>query len=498
MAMKKYLIGIDVGTSGTKSVLFNTAGEVVASATVEYPMYQPKNGWAEQNPEDWWAAAVSTVKTITKDIDKDEIAGIGLTGQMHSLVLLDEGDNVIRPAILWCDGRTEAECREIEATVGRERLIELTANPALPGFSAPKLLWIRNNEPENYARCRHILIAKDYIRFKLTGEYATDMSDASGTSLLNVKDRCWCDEIIDALEIDKAIMPMLYESPEISGKVSAEAAALTGLPCGLPVAAGAGDNAASAVGCGVAENGKAFTTIGTSGVVFVHTDKPTIDTKGRIHTFCAAVPGEWHVMGVTQAAGLSLNWFKRNFAENIGYGDLDKGASEIPCGSDRLIYLPYLMGERTPILDTNARGVFFGLSAIHSKYHLARAVMEGVTYSLTDCLSVINEVGIGIENMALCGGGGKSALWRSMVSDCFSMPVDTMVSEEGPAMGAAILAGCASGVYESVKQGCASAVKTKSTTAPSRENTKVYHKYYELYKALYSALKDEYSKLKEI
>ena len=486
--MSKYLIGIDVGTSGTKSVLFDVAGRVICSATEEYPMAQPKNGWAEQNPEDWWDAAVKTVISVTEKIDKNDIVGIGLTGQMHSLVILDENNKVIRPAILWCDGRTNDECREIEAAVGRERLIELTANPALPGFTAPKLLWIRNNEPENYVRIRHALIAKDYIRFKLTGEYCTDMSDASGTSLLNVTKRCWSDEVIDALGIDKAILPKLLESVEVSGRTTAEAAKLLGIPEGTPVAAGAGDNAASALGCGICNDGDCFTTIGTSGVVFVHTKQPRIDPRGRIHTFCAAVPGEWHVMGVTLAAGQSLNWFRRNFAETVSYKELDAGCENLPIGSDRLIYLPYIMGERTPILNSDARGVFFGLSGIHTKFHLARAVMEGVSFSLLDCLSVIEENGISVGDVALCGGGGKSVLWQKMIADVFEKRINTMASEEGPALGAAILAGCAAGIYKNVNEGCQIATSIAKNTDPCQENSEVYKRFYSLYRDLYPTL----------
>lgn len=308
-----YLIGIDIGTSGTKTVLFDTDGNTVKSSTAGYPLYQPRNGWAEQEPEDWWHAAVKTLRDVTAGIDSDEIKGIGLSGQMHGLVMLDETNSVIRPSIIWCDGRTAAECEKITELVGRERLIEVTANPALAGFTASKIMWVKKHEPENYEKCRHILLPKDYICFKLTGEYATEVSDASGMQLLDIKNRSWSDEVLEKLNIDKALLAKVYESPEITGYITEETAKLTGLSAGIPVAGGAGDNAAAAVGVGAVENKKAFTTIGTSGVVFAHTDKMVIDKEGRVHTFCCAVPGKWHVMGVTQAAGLSLKWFRDNF-----------------------------------------------------------------------------------------------------------------------------------------------------------------------------------------
>ncbi len=496
--MKQYLIGIDVGTSGTKSVLFDTVGNAVASATVEYPMQQPQNGWAEQDPADWWDAAVRTLRELTKKAVDGKIVGIGLSGQMHSLVMLDERNDVIRPSILWCDGRTVEECAEIEQTVGRERLIAITANPALPGFTASKLMWVKKHEPENYAACRHILLAKDYIRFRLTGEYATEVSDASGMQLLNVTERRWSKELCDLLEIPTAWLPKVHESPEVSGYITQEIADLTGLPVGIPVAGGGGDNASAAIGTGVCRAGRAFTTVGTSGVVFAHTEKPLIDPKGRIHTFCAAVPGEWHVMGVTQAAGLSLNWFRNNFATDISYRELDEKSAEIPLGSEKLLYLPYLMGERTPVLDSNARGVFFGLSAMHTKYHLARAVMEGVSYSLRDCLEVFSETGVTVDQMMLCGGGAKSRFWGQMISDVYGLPIVTPESNEGAALGAAILGGCAAGVYSSVQEGCDAAVRAGNTISPDSASHEKYLDFYKIYQGLYPALKSSFAKLASI
>ena len=412
-----YLIGVDLGTSGTKTVLFDQNGESLASATVEYPLYQPQNGWAEQDPADWWDAAVRTIRQVLgqSGVDPQKVAGVGISGQMHGLVMLDGEGQVLRRSILWCDGRTSQECAEITQAVGAQRLIQLSANPALTGFTGGKILWVRRHEPELYEKCRQILLPKDYVRYKLTGVYASEVSDASGTNLLDVSKRCWSQEILEKLRINRELLPPLFESCQVAGRVTDEAAALTGLAPGTPVVAGAGDNAAAAVGTGVVERGKAFTTIGTSGVVFAHTDRMAIDPKGRVHTFCCAVPGAWHVMGVTQGAGLSLKWFRDNFcgaekeaAALMGvdpYYLMDKEAETVPVGANKLLYLPYLMGGRTPHLDPDARGVFFGLSAIHTRKDMLRAVMEGVAYSLNDCMGVFREMGVAIDDMMACGGG---------------------------------------------------------------------------------------------
>ena len=496
--MKKYLIGIDVGTSGTKSALFDLDGNVIASATAEYPLYQPQNGWAEQDPEDWWRAVVATLSNVTEHASDGEICGIGLSGQMHGLVMLDAQDRVIRNAILWCDGRSAAECADIERIVGREKLIAITANPAVAGFTASKILWVRKHEPENYERCRMMLLPKDYIRFRLTGAFATEVSDASGTQLLDVAGRCWSEEICRLLEVDPSMLPKMHESVEVTGRVTEEASSLTGLPVGIPVAGGAGDNAAAAIGTGVCQNGRAFTTIGTSGVVFAHTDKPAIDQKGRVHTFCCAVPGAWHVMGVTQAAGLSLNWFRNNLAGQYSYAELDSLCADVPIGAQRLLYLPYLMGERTPILDSDARGAFVGLSAVHGVAEMARAVMEGISYSLRKCFDLLAEMGIETTDMAVCGGGSKSGLWRQMLADLYGVSVKTLASSEGAALGAAILGGCAAGVYGSVAEGCARAVRPKEETAPDMQKHERYEQVYALYNGLYGQLKPTFDRLKAL
>ncbi len=506
----KYAIGIDVGTSGTKTVLFDEKGCKIASHTVEYPMYQPKNGWAEQKPEDWWGAVVETIAEVMKKsgADKNEIAGIGISGQMHGLVMLDENDNVLRPSIIWCDQRTGEECRDIENIIGRERLIEITANPALTGFTASKIMWVKKHEPEIYAKCAHILLPKDYIRLKLTGEYATEVSDASGMQLLDVPNRRWSDEVLDKLGINKKLLGKVYESPEVTGYVKPEIAEKCGIAAGTPVVGGAGDNAAAAVGEGVVCDGRAFTTIGTSGVVFAHTDNIEIDPKGRVHTFCCAVPGAWHVMGVTQAAGLSLRWLRDTVctseiaeAEKAGvdpYKIMDEEANKSKIGANRLLYLPYLMGERTPHLDPDCRGAFVGLSGMHDRGDIIRSVLEGVCYSLKDCLGVLGEMNVKPESMKVCGGGGKSRLWRKMLADVYGISVTTIQSDEGPALGVAILALVGAGVYPSVREACDSIIKTKDTIEADAENTAEYAKFYSIYKGLYSHLSGDFKALSKL
>ncbi len=504
----KYLIGIDLGTSATKTVLFDEKGNSISSASFEYPMQQPQNGWAEQNPEDWYNAAISTLKNVIgcSGINSDDIVSIGISGQMHGLVMLDEKCDIIRPAILWCDQRTGKECEELTAKLGINTLINITANPALTGFTASKILWVKNNEPENFSKCRHILLPKDYLRFRLTGEFATEVSDASGMQLLDVPNRKWSDIMIDALEIKKEYLAKVYESPEITGYINTDTAEKTGLSTATSVVGGAGDNAAAAVGMGVVTEGKAFTTIGTSGVVFAHTDRPVIDPKGRVHTFCCAVPDAWHVMGVTQGAGLSLQWFKNNFcyeelklaeSENKDvYQITDAKAESISIGCDKLIYLPYLMGERTPHLDPDCRGVFFGISAMHTKSHFIRALMEGVTYSLYDCLLVLKEMDITPLSMLLCGGGSKSKLWKKMICDTFATPVETAKSSDAAALGVAVLAAVGAGIYSSVKEACDNMVPAVSDKIePDLNNTDSYRKYYNVYSSLYSSLRGSYKDL---
>lgn len=505
-----YLLGIDIGTSGTKTVLFDENGNSVASALEEYPLYQPNIGWAEQDPEDWWKATCLSIKAVLakSGVNPSDVKGIGLSGQMHGAVLLDKDYNVLRRAIIWCDQRSFAECEQITSLVGKERLIEITANPALTGFTASKIMWIKNNEPQIFEKAKKILLPKDYIRFRLTGEFATEVSDASGMQLMDIPGRKWSNEVLDKLGIDKSLLGELYESQEISGRVCREASLLTGLKEGTPVAGGAGDQAAGAVGNGIVKPGVISSTIGTSGVVFAYSERVSIDPKGRVHTFCHAVPNTWHIMGVTQAAGLSLKWFRDNFCiEEKRVADLmkvdpyvlmDQEASKADAGCGGLIYLPYLMGERTPHLDPYAKGVFFGLSAKHEKQDMLRAIMEGVVYSLKDCLEIIKDMGVAINEIRASGGGGRSRLWKQMQADVFGTSITTINVSEGPALGVALLAGVGVGIYKSVPEACDAVIKVKEVQEPDMKLNEKYARIYKIYGQIYNSLKKDFRDLAAI
>lgn len=499
------LLGIDIGTTGARALVVDaTDGRVIASDTAEYRLSTPRPRWAEQDPVDWWGGTVDAVRGALSRaaavLDRDaEILGIGLSGQMHGAALLDEDGEVVTPALLWCDGRTEAECREITETIGAERLIELTANPALVGFSAPKLLWVRKHLPEAWARVRKFLLPKDYIRYRLTGTYATEVSDASGTLLFDVANRTWSQEVLDALKLDPDLLPPVYESPEVSARVTPEAAALMGLKIGTPVVGGGGDQAAGAVGAGIVEPGLVSVTVGSSGVVFAHAEAPMRDPRGRVHTFCHAVPGAWHVMGVTQGAGLSLRWFRDEVfgeaaireARDAGrdpYDVMTERAFQAPAGSDGLLFLPYLMGERTPHLDPQARGVFCGLTGAHKQAHMTRAVLEGVAYSLRDCAEILREMQVPLEEVRAAGGGAKSGVWRHIIANVLGREVVTLAASEGPAYGAALLAGVGVGVWKTVPEACAATVRLQDRTAPHAEDTAIYERSYPLYRELYERL----------
>jgi len=507
-----YFMGVDLGTTGARAIIVEGAsGRVVAGATSEYPLYTPQPLWAEQDPADWWRGSVEAIRgalvAATKELgNTPEIAAVGLSGQMHGVVLLDEADNVLGPSLIWCDGRAQAECDFITETVGADYLIKLTANPAIVGFSAPKLLWLRQHRPQEFLKACHFLLPKDYIRLKLTGEYASEVSDASGTLLFDVAHRRWSSEMLRLLEIDSAILPEVYESQEVSGQISAIAAADTGLKIGTPVVGGGGDQAAGAVGNGIVRAGLVSSTIGSSGVVFAHSVTPARDPGGRVHTFCHAVPGAWHVMGVTQGAGLSFRWFRdevagpleKEVAAKAGrdiYEVLTAKAAEAPAGSDGLIFLPYLMGERTPHLDPQARGVWFGLTGAHHRSQLVRSVLEGVAYSLQDCLSIFAEMGLPIEEIRASGGGGKSPLWRQIQADVFGREVVTINAAEGPAYGAALLAGVGANFWPSVEEACAATIQITSHTNPIAANVATYQHYYPIYRDIYQKLKPLYKTL---
>jgi xylulokinase len=490
------LLGIDTGTGGTRAVVIDEQGKVSGSSTCEHePFVSPKPAWAEQDPRDWWRACGIAVRgaLATSGVRADDIAAVGMTGQMHGSVLLDETGEVLRPALIWCDQRTDAQCRAITNQVGAARLIQLTSNPAITGFTLPKLRWVLEQEPELWSRVRSILLPKDYVRFRLTRARATDVADASGTLLFDVARRCWSTEMLQATEIDESFLPQVFESPEVSGMVSAEGSAATGLRVGTPVVAGAGDQAAGAIGMGVVKPGMVSATIGTSGVVFAATARPSLDPLGRIHTFCHAIPERWHVMGVTQAAGLSLRWFRDQFGAGLDdsrdpYERLTDEAS-VPAGSDGLLWAPYLMGERTPHLDPNARGALIGLTASHTRAQVIRAILEGVAFSLRDTLTIFKEIEVPIERIRLGGGGARSTLWRQIQADVYGQPVEVLAAEEGAAYGAALLAGVGSGAWSSVDEACEAAVSVSAQIDPDKDNAALMDEQYQRYRAIYPALR---------
>jgi xylulokinase len=499
-----YVIGIDVGTTGTKTILMDEQGNVAARALAEYPLLSPKPGWAEQDPEQWWQACVDTLCDVmtSSGVDARDVAGIGLTGQMHGAVFLDRNNNVVRPPILWCDQRTAEQCEFITAKIGAARLIELVCNPALTGFTAPKILWLKQNEPEKYSEVVKVLLPKDYIRFKLTGEFATEVSDASGTLLFDVTNRRWSTEVMSELDIPADFMPQCYESPEVSGKLSADVAGRVGLKPGTPVVGGGGDQAAGAVGNGIVRQGVISSTVGTSGVVFAFSDKVTLDPQGRVHTFCHAVPGAWHVMGVMLSAGGSLRWYRDTFAleekalaASSGrdpYEHITEQAGTAPVGSEGLIFLPYLTGERTPHADPHARGVFFGLSLRHTKAHAARAILEGVAYGMRDSLEIIKGMGVPITEIRASGGGARSRLWRQIQADVNGVAMVTINVDEGPAYGAALLAAVGAGLFGSVEEACDATISVRDKVEPNAEAGRIYEKYYCVYRNLYTDLKPRF------
>jgi xylulokinase len=493
-----YLLGIDVGTSGTRALILDEAGRVISSATEDHQAFaSPQIGWAEQDPHDWWRACCAAVPKALAHahLSGDQIACVGLSGQMHGAVLLDQQARVVRPALIWCDVRTEKQSRDLTAQIGAERLIQLTCNPALTNFTLTKCLWVRENEPENWSRVRSLLLPKDYVRFELTGERATDMADASGTLLLDVAHRRWSKEMLEFVQMDESLLPALYESPEICGQVSAAGAAATGLKIGTPVVAGAGDQAAGSTGMGVVSPGAVSATIGTSGVVLAATDSPALDPRGRLHTFCHAVPGRWLVMGVTQAAGLSLRWFRDQFAvvaadgRPESYDRLTTDAAKAPSGCDGLLWAPYLMGERTPYLDPAARGMLVGLTASHTRGHVIRAILEGVAFSLRDTFTIFQEIKVPVKRIRLGGGGARSALWRQIQADIYAQPVETVEAEEGAAYGAAILAGVGAKVWPSVDAACDSIVQVAGSTNPNPQGSLAMQKAYKAYRRIYPAMK---------
>ncbi len=504
----KVLIGIDIGTSATKSIVCDVRGRILATASHEYPVSTPRPGWSEQSPELWWTAAVKTVRALLKaaKVKGADVAGVGLSGQMHGAVLLDRSDKVLRPAILWNDTRSAAECDEMTRIIGAERLINLVSNPALVSFTATRLLWVRNHEPKIFERVASVLLPKDYVRFRLTGRKATEVSDASGMLLLNVKDRRWSDEVIRELGFERGWFADVFESPVASTRVSAKAAKETGLAEGTPVVGGGGDQAAGGVGNGIVRSGVVSATLGTSGVVFAFAREPVTNPDGGVQTFCHAVPNRWHVMGVVMSAGGSFQWFRNNLAgEELAlakkqkrdpYDLLTAEAASAPAGSEGLYWLPYLTGERTPHRDPFARAAWVGITQRHGKPHLIRALLEGATYAMRDCLEVIKGMGVEVNEIRVSGGGARSKFWRQLQADVYGQPVVTINAAEGPAFGVALLAGVAAGAWPSIEEACERTIRVTGETRPSKDRA-LYNERYPLYRKLYRSLKDDFRAMHE-
>ena len=488
-----YLLGIDVSTTGVKALLVAADGQVVGSANTEQPLYTPHPLWSEQDPADWWNGAMRSIRQVLADtgVDGGQVAAVGLTGQMHGLTLLDQAGQVLRPAILWNDGRTAAQCDEMRARLGKERLVAITGNDALTGFTAPKILWVRENEPEVYARVAHILLPKDYVRYRLTGGFAVDCADGAGMILMDIKKRTWSSEVLEALEIPLEWLPQVFEGPQITGTITAEAAQLTGLKAGTPVVGGGGDQAAGAVGAGAVQPGVVSLALGTSGVVFASTSSPLIEPQGRLHAFCHAVPGRWHLMGVMLSAAGSLRWYRDTFHPGQDYDSLLAPAAAIPAGCEGLLFLPYLTGERTPHPDPLARGAFVGLTIRHNEGHLVRAVLEGVAFGLRDSFELMKQAGQKeINQVRVSGGGARSLLWRQILADVFGAELVTVNTTEGAAYGAALLAGVGAGLWPDVDSACQATVRLTGSTVPQPAEQAAYEKYYALYRQLYPALKE--------
>jgi len=487
----RYFLGIDVSTTGSKALLMAEDGRVVAVASSPHSLQTPRPLWSEQDPQEWWTAVSTSIGKVLTDarLKGPDVAAVGLTGQMHGLVLLDAGGAVLRPAILWNDGRTQDQCDEIHRMVGRERLVQVTGNLALTGFTAPKILWVQQNEAEVYARARHVLLPKDYVRYRLTGEYAMDKADGSGTILFDLKRRAWSTELLDALGIPPEWMPATFEGPVVTGQVSTVAAAATGLAAGTPVVAGGGDQAAQAVGVGAVEPGIVALTLGTSGVVFVSTPDALVEPQGRLHAFCHAVPGMWHFMGVMLSAAGSLQWYRDTLAPGVSFDDLTAEAGTAPAGSEGLQFLPYLTGERTPYPDPLARAGFIGLTARHGRSHMSRSVLEGVGFGLKDCFELIRQSGLGeIRQVRISGGGARSQLWQKILASIFEVDLVTVGITEGAAFGAALLAAVGQGTWKDVPAAARAAVKTTGSVSPESTWVRTYRDAYPIYRELYPAL----------
>lgn len=503
-----HYLGIDIGTSGTKTLLINASGTVIAEADAGYPLHQPRPGWTEQDPEDWWKATIKTVRAVMKksNCKPDDVKAIGLSGQMHGSVFLDKNQKVIRHALLWNDQRTAAECDEItSAAGGRKSLIKMVANPALTGFQAPKILWLRNNEKRNFDALQTVLLPKDEIRRRLTGELVTEVSDASGTLLLDVVKRDWSKKLLGKIDLDRSLLPDVVESDEVTGTLTPAAAKLLGLTTDCKVVGGAGDCAAGAVGNGVVKKGVLSTSIGTSGVMFVHSDEPQYDAGGRLHTFCHAVNGKWHMMGVNLTSGGSLQWWVESVLQGLSgitgkktYAAATAEAEKAAVGSGGLLFLPYLNGERTPHADPNARGAFVGMNLSHDRGDLTRSVMEGITFALRDSLDIIESLGVPVREIRASGGGSKNPFWRQMQADMFGKKITSLEVEQGPAFGVALLAAVGDGAYKNIQSACKATIKVAEQTPPDRKAVAKYNELFPIYRKLYLDLKDSMNQLSNL
>lgn len=498
---QRLLLGIDVSTTGAKALLINPDGRVISSATTALNLSTPQPLWSEQDPDDWWDGIILSIrKALTQaDANGDDISAIGMTGQMHGLVMLDTNGKVLRPAILWNDQRTGEQCDEIRAKVGREQLIEICGNDALTGFTAPKILWVKENEPDVYKKVKHILLPKDYVRYKLTGEFAVDRAGGSGTILFDLAKRTWSEEIITALEIPEDWLPPTFEGPEVTGTINKNAANETSLSEGIPVVGGGGDQAAQAVGVGAVQPGIIALTLGTSGVVFATTESPLVEPEGRLHAFCHAVPERWHLMGVMLSAAGSLQWYRDTLAPDTSFDDLIAEANSVSPGSEGLLFLPYLTGERTPYPDPEARGAWVGLTVRHTRAHLTRAVLEGVAFGIKDSFTLIQSAGLGeITQVRISGGGAKSQLWQQIMADVLGFDLVTVNTTEGAAYGAALLAGVGVGAYNSVHEACEATIQITGKTSPADRIPQIYNDYYICYQALYPSLEREFKQIAKV
>jgi xylulokinase len=505
-----FFVGVDIGTTGAKALLIDNKGKVITTCTAEYPLYHPRPNWAEQNPSDWWEGTVKAIRQLLTDsrIPPAQIRALGLSGQMHSAVFLDRDYSALRPAILWCDTRTTPQCKWIFDRIGKEGLLRLVSNRPLEGFTAPKILWVRDQEPKIYEKIHKVLLPKDYVRFKLSGELLTEESDAAGTLMFDLKKRQWSKEFLDLIDVPVSFLPECRKSPDVCGKISGEASEFTGLPKGIPIAGGGADNSCGAIGTGIVKPGRILASIGTSGVILAPTDSLKVDPDMRVQSFCHSVPGKWYLMGCMLSAGGAFRWYRDVFGQaeidisrNMGvdpYELLLEEARKAPIGSEGLLFMPYLIGERTPHMDAKAKGAFLGISLRHEKRHFVRALIEGVTFGLRDSLEIINRLGEEIQQIRLTGGGARSLFWAQVQADIYQREVILTDNQEGPAFGAAILAAVCGGLYGDVIEASESMVKIRDSIPPNKDSARIYDSFFEVYEKLYPSLKNRYAEISDL